>query len=508
MKTSLLDHRLLTVRTSSGEVGGKTLPEVFASLVKDELLAFEALQPHQQQAWHAFLVQTAAMAAAREAGGEIPTSAAAWREALVALSGGEEAWRLVTADLTKPAFMQPPVPEGSLKDAGFKSDVTSPDLLDVLITSKNFDVKMERIDRPRPEHWLFALCTLQTMEGFLGYGNYGVVRMNGGFGNRPMVGYTGSLTWGGRFRRDLEVLLARRDDFADRYDPGGYALLWTEPWRGGKKEGIPIEACDPYFVEVCRRIRFTLEGGELLCWRTNTKAQRVDAPDSMNGMTGDPWTPVDKANAKALTVGENGFTYDLLRQIAFESNYEASIALEFRPGEEEGAYLVARTLVRGQGKTDGLHMRVVPVSKKAVHLFSDPTDRERLGNRAEKRVRIVADVRKRVLYPAVAALVSSGRDGKVDWDQAEPWFEGFEKAIDDRFFEALWASVEMEETEAERQWQRIVQEEAERQFEEAERSVPLASIHSWQARSKARSIFEGSCRRVLPFVYTTNDVEA
>ena len=122
--------------------------------------------------------------------------------------------------------------------------------------------------------------------------------MNGGFGNRPLVGLSPDLSWGEHFRRDVDVLLSERDALSERYTLDGPALLWTRPWDGAKDSAIPLDACDPYFLEVCRRIRFQDDDGDLVCWRANTKGQRVDAPDSLNGDTGDPWTPIEKAVAR------------------------------------------------------------------------------------------------------------------------------------------------------------------------------------------------------------------
>ena len=177
------------------------------------------------------------MAVARETGGAIPNSSDAWRDALLALADGTAAaWHLVVEDLARPAFLQPPVPEEDLDDAGFKADMATPDLLDILVTSKNHDVKMERIVSPRLEHWIYTLIALQTTVGGLGRGNYGVIRMNSFYGNRPMVGLAPDLSWGARFRRDLRVLLDARADVVDRheYDPEGIALVWTEPLDGAK----------------------------------------------------------------------------------------------------------------------------------------------------------------------------------------------------------------------------------------------------------------------------------
>lgn len=499
MEYSLLDDPLFRVRDEGGSVTDTSLPGVLSQLVAGEVLSFERLQVHQQQAWHCFLVQTAAMAVAREKGGEVPVDAGAWRDVLVQLAGSEAAWCLVVDDLSAPAFMQSPVPEGSLDDANFKSDVPTPDQLDVLITSKNHDVKSHRIREPEPEHWIHALITLQTMEGFLGRGNYGIVRMNGGFGNRPLLGITPDLSWGARFRRDLEVLLEQREGFEERYTLTGVSLLWTEPWDGGKKSGIPLEELDPYFVEVCRRIRFTRDedSGELTCWRANTKAQRIAADDDLSGITGDVWTPVDTEDGKALTLGGGGFTYARLQQILFEHGYDRPPALRLREDESGGAHVVAQARVRGQGKTEGLHRRTIPISQQAVSWFESDTERQKLGRRSQLRVDRAADVRRRVLFPAVSALLTGRTDDRPDNDRIAPWLDAFDRRIDARFFDELWKSVELDEQQARRQWEAVLRAEAKHVFERAQDHAPKTATRYWRARSTAQSLFYAAVRDVL-----------
>ena len=55
----------------------------------------------------------------------------------------------------------------------------------MLVTAKNHDLKSSIAAQANVDDWIFALVTLQTMEGFGGVGNYGIARMNSGFGNRP-----------------------------------------------------------------------------------------------------------------------------------------------------------------------------------------------------------------------------------------------------------------------------------------------------------------------------------
>lgn len=501
MKYSLLDDPIIETKYTDGDKRKTSLPEIFCALLDDRILSFEALQPHQQQPWYSFLVQLAAMAVARETNGNIPTDPTKWRKTLVGLADGSEAaWHLVVKDISKPAFMQSPVPEGSLGEAGYKSDITTPDGLDMLVTSKNHDVKGNRILRPETEHWLFALLTLQTMEGFLGRGNYGIIRMNGGFGNRPFVGLSPKLSWGGRFRRDLQVLLNNRTNLLGMYDPEGHTLLWITPWDGDKKSGIPLADCDPFFMEICRRIRFRSEDEEIRCYRTNTKASRISAPDDLNGRTEDPWTPINKQDVKALTLGEAGFTYELLQQLLLGEEYAKPIALKFQEDEQSGAYLISQALVRGQGKTDGLHRRIVPVPPNiSFRLFAQPSEKEKLSQRAQQRIALVEDMQSKVLRPALSALLSNGQDEQVDFEKVAPWINRFDREIDTRFFESLWASVEMDSETAKKQWEEILLEEAEKQLEQAQRSTPIAQLRRLRAVSKARSIFYGQIHKVLEF---------
>jgi CRISPR system Cascade subunit CasA len=507
---SLLDDALFSVCLPDGSVERLTLPDILDRLSSENLLSFEALQAHQQQAWYSFLVQLAAMAVAREADGELPSDPAGWRDVLAGLADGSEAaWQLVVGDLSEPAFLQSPMRnEDSLDEAGYKSDLSSPDDLDMLVTSKNHDVKQHRISNPRAEHWIFALVTLQTLEGYMGRGNYGIVRMNGAYANRPLVGLTPELSWGKRFRRDLTVLLGEREQLADTYELDGPALLWTAFWDGSKEEAIPLHDCDPYFIEICRRIRFTEEDGTLACWRTNTKGQRLDAPDSLDGITGDPWTPIDLAENKVLTLGGEGFTYQKLQEIFLSDAYKLPPALRHYADDDEVMYLTARAMVRGQGKTEGLHRRIVPVPPKVSPLLQRKTDRRRLAARAKERVALADETQRTVLYPSFAALLTGGQDRNLtdrEQDRVGVWTSAFDRALDARFFESLWDTVEQTSEESAADWQDILRAEAEEQFDEAKRSTPLAAAHRWRALSKAQSIFDASVRRVLPRAFPEHD---
>lgn len=131
-----------------------------------------------------FRVQLAALALDRSGLSEPPREEAAWRDLLLTLTdGAAEPWTLVEADRGRPAFLQPPDPGGLKWEL-----VPTPDALDLLITSKNHDLKAAQAVRAMPEDWIYALVSLQTSEGYGGRGNFGIARMNGGSSSRAMLG--------------------------------------------------------------------------------------------------------------------------------------------------------------------------------------------------------------------------------------------------------------------------------------------------------------------------------
>ena len=198
---NILTDRLIRMDKSDGSRMEASLPEVYVALMVDEVEAFPALRPHQRHAWHAFLVQLGAMAMYKAGLSDPPTDAVEWADLMRGLSldfPDDESWQLVVDDIIKPAFMQPPASsEDKLTD--YKSSVETPDELDMLVTSKNHDVKSSVASQVEVDNWIFSLVTLQTMEGYGGSRNYGISRMPSGYGNRPSFSITPSTLQGVTF---------------------------------------------------------------------------------------------------------------------------------------------------------------------------------------------------------------------------------------------------------------------------------------------------------------------
>jgi CRISPR system Cascade subunit CasA len=497
-KFNLLTEPLISVEQPGGNRVLRTLPQVLGALGQDSVSAFPALQVHQSHAWHAFLVQLAAIALHEgqlEAG---PQDAETWARLLRALTGGrDEPWCLLVEDLARPAFLQPPVPERSLE--GFKNAEQTPDAIDLLVTSKNHDVKAERIGIGAPEHWIFALVSLQTMQGVLGAGQYGIARMNGGFGNRPCFAYAPGTGWDVRFLRDLGLLLEGRESVASKYEyklTGGKALLWLEPWDG--KKSLPLHGCDPFFIEICRRVRLEWEDGRLQARTAGTQVPRLNAKDQA-GVTGDPWTPVIRAQGKALTLPGDGFSYSRMQELLFSGDYDHGLAGALT---SQDTLCIASALVRGQGKTEGWHERILPIPAPARRMFGSAEGKQRLSAMARSRVNVAAKAQKQVLKPALCALLQEGRE-KLDYadSRAEPWLQSFDREVDAIFFEALWEDLALSAEDADRAWERRALDAARQELGRAIHSAPLSAARRYRAIAAGERLFSATSRKTFPELF-------
>ena len=357
---NLLADSLLRARLSDGAVEVLSLPEVYEVLAADRVSAFPALRPHQRHAWHAFLAQLGAIALHRTGQDTPPGSAKEWCSLLRALTpefGGDEPWRLIVEDPARPAFMQAPAPKG-LGD--HRRRVVTPDDLDILVTAKNHDLKQTVALEATPEDWIFALIDLQTMAGFFGAGNYGIARMNGGYSTRPCFGLApaeGGV--GAHLFHDMNAMLMGRSELLGAYqsyfrEDDGATLLWLLPWDGSGS--LDLRALDPYFIEICRRVRLRRQGDSIIALTAGSKVPRISAK-AANGDVGDFWTPVSQKDGKALSLSRASLRYDRLVKLLVEETLRHPPAMKVRVAGETRWQLVARGVAGGQGKTEGYYER-------------------------------------------------------------------------------------------------------------------------------------------------------
>ena len=212
-------HNILTeplirmVKSDGSQVEPWSLPEVYAALMADQVEAFPALRPHQRHAWHAFLVQLGAMAMHRVGLSEPQENPETWQRIIRGLTPdfpNDEPWRLVVEDITKPAFMQPPA-RSKEREADYKNPVATPDELDMLVTSRNHDLKSAVAIQSRVDDWIFSLVSLQTMGGYSKAGTkasyYSISRVKSASSSRVAFSLTPSPRLGPHVRRDINRIV-------------------------------------------------------------------------------------------------------------------------------------------------------------------------------------------------------------------------------------------------------------------------------------------------------------
>ena len=502
----LLLDPLLPTRFSDGTTEALSLPDVYEAMVGDRVSSFPSLRPHQRHAWHAFLAQLGAMAVHRAGLDTPPASAAEWRALLRGLTPDfehDEPWRLVVEDHAQPAFLQCPSPAGLSE---FRRRVSSPDDLDILVTSKNHDVKRSIAAAGTPADWVFALISIQTTGPFLGAGNYGVARMNGGFSSRPCVGLAPLEGGpGGHWYRDLSAMLAHRAALIRRYPRhfrrvGGRALLWLEPWTGA--EALPLQHLDPYFIEICRRVRLVGTPGQLSAITAASKTPRL-AAKAAKGDLGDFWTPVDRTDAKALSFSPSTTHYENLVHLLFGDAFTLPPALSTRDELRDGARLVVRGLAGGKGLTEGYHERTdVTFAPTTLSAFLNPSTRAELAELAKAQIAEIDEV-KHALRFAIAIAASGGKPAeelrKSDRQQTGPYSRRLDRVADARFFEALQKRFQAPGGEARANTRtrfiREMIEAGQTLLDEAVESVPCAAVFRHRASVHAAKAYWGLLRR-------------
>ncbi|MEL6245624.1 MAG: CRISPR-associated protein Cse1, partial [Pseudomonadota bacterium] len=198
---------------------------------------------------------------------------------------GDEPWCLVVDDWSKPAFLQPPVPE----DVKLKNEaLVAPDTLDLLITSRNHDLKQQIAQSADLDDWVFALVSLQTMEGYGGGQGklQGIVRMSNAYASRLHISLspltekrqTTSAFSGDKLKRDICRMLHLRPDLNKRFpvandDGTGIGLTWIMDWP--ESQPLAISKLDIWFIEVCRRIRLSRHGGVVAALTGGSSGKRI-----------------------------------------------------------------------------------------------------------------------------------------------------------------------------------------------------------------------------------------
>lgn len=509
---NLLTDPLLRVQTRT-EVRLMNLPELLEALGRDEVEHLVGIQRHQEDAFHVFLCYLAGAVLSRRESKDPVQDQDFWRQGLRALAGGagDDAWTLIVDDLLRPAFMQPPLP---VEEHGkLKVKALTPDALDLLVTSKNHDVKQSRAVHSHPDSWVYALVSVQTMDGFSGQGNRGISRMNSGYGNRSIVELIRTRRLGGRWQDAVVRLLDHRRHVLNGpygYDPQGLVLVWTELWDG--RTSLPFSRLDPFYVEICRRIRLRGAGDKVTRADFLSSAADRIAAKELRGIVGDAWLPVDLGQAdgkdsveKALTVSPAGLTPELLRRLVFEERLVLTPLQKPMADWRGDMWLHVSVLVRGQGITEGFHEREIPIPPKAQRrLFSRGEERKVLAALARSATEIAGQMQNRVLKPAVFTYLE-GAPEKVhfDRDSTQAWWTRFERRFVslwfDEYFPWLWSVPdEFDEDLQLQEWTVRMRDHALAVLREVEQSMPQHAGFPYRLRVRAEQRFRGALYSVFP----------
>lgn len=504
MNANLLLDDVFGIQRPSSERQRLPLPTLLESLGQGEVESFTGVQRHQADAFHMFLCYLAG-AVLDQAGETNPIKDEAfWLEGLRHLTGhdGDAAWTLFVEDPTRPAFMQPPVPDAGIFET-YKPKAETPDQLDVLQTAKNHDLKGSRLNEATVEAWALSLISMQTMSGFLGQGNYGISRMNGGFASRPCVACYTEMQPAKRWQEDVVRLMSRLKalllpPWPFRHD--GHSLLWLTPWDG--TEGLGLDKLHPFFIEVCRLARLVPKGESLIALGKPSRVARITVSKETAGNVGDAWIPLKRENQAALTASARGFHPELLRDLIIaHENYQPA-AMQMPPAGAGSAWFHASVLVRGQGTTDGYHEARVYIAPKAKKLLLQGGGaRDRLGLLSDWALTRARDVRSKALRPALFSLVEGGPEQWPDTTRREAsrwvdsWLARYDQHWASGYFPWLWQTIDQNDEDARAQWLDGLKKLAAGVLEDALNAAPQHTGRRYRARVRSTGLFHGAFRK-------------
>lgn len=377
----LLTDPLLSAILSGSRTTHLSLPALMGAITRGELADLPTLRRHHRHPLKAFLAQLAAVAMTRAGLREVPADDETWREIIRDADGddwpNDEPWKLVQPDTSLPAFFQPPtnVPAGEFRE------LSAPDDIDLPIHSRQFEPRAATDVPCAPDQWIYTLIALQTHGGFLGRGNHGIARMNGGPGSRPHFSLTPAPDLGAQIKRDIDVLANM-----PHKDPNAPALTWTIPWNGTESETLRPDELHPLTIEICRLLRLKKSAGAISALKATTEAHRTGP-----GYIYDPWAPRSAQTGVVLTVDEKGLPDALLSSLLSDPDTWSLPDLALPTAQELAAgrpmYLTASVLARSPGRTDGYHERLVRLGPETLADIArrDPESRQGWTERPPSR---------------------------------------------------------------------------------------------------------------------------
>ena len=97
--------------------------------------------------------------------------------------------------------------------------------------------------------------------------------------------------------------------------------------------------------------------------------------------------------------------------------------------------LVARAMVRGQGKTEGYHERIIPLRHWTVRALGSAGGAGDIGRIASDRIEQISIV-QRILSHSIQVFVAQGDPGQIspeDRTLTRPWLNRLDDIVDAHF---------------------------------------------------------------------------
>jgi CRISPR system Cascade subunit CasA len=165
-----------------------------------------------------------------------------------------------------------------------------------------------------------------------------------------------------------------------------------------------------------------------------------------------------------------------------------------RASDPDPTFLIASALVRGQGKTEGLHERVLSLAGPIRWRLGRPDTRAVVGKRAGDRVASAQTMRSKVLYPALRQL------GAVAGDD-------FDARVDELFFDHLFTTLDSADEDARLAWELELRDVAMAELQRAISRCALPGARRFKVTSAAEGMFAGCLKRNFPDLQSTQGAQ-
>lgn len=495
-----------------------SLSDLLAHLLAgdDSIHGFPRVAAQQRGHWHRFLVRCAGKSLrmlnidVKEANSRARSDLArSIEDTLSEAAGGSGAWRLWGGDPSRPAFLQPPTPEGGVPSETYRDETLS--FLTCSLGSKNHERKVDTARTLGPEETVHALIAFQSGVIYGGRYNYQSQLMGSSSGagsGTPFMGARIGSDLRDTFRHDVDVIL---DTWAEVRDDRGLRgdvwALWTEPWDGST--ALPASELDPAFVPMARLVRLQAPRHGLFegVWFKTSTSTRVE-DHTGGGNFGDVFTPrvPHPRNADEWKVRgtlEKGYDYkEVVRLLGFDGDGRPSPSVralqQSRFNDRSDLSVLFEGIAFERGKTVGFHHREVLLPSSFVR--RRPWDRPDPIREAHRvLLKTVSDAKSALRGAARFLLAGSPRPRKGDQGKVEAPARLLEDRVDPIYLDRLFDAAQLEdEADASYRaaWDAEIADMALAAFRDAKEEIPSAITRGYEREVRAENWLLGRLRQI------------